>query len=721
MLAEETLGYVTSPDPTNTDRRMLTAGSKNVLIDYQKKVKIRPGYTRLGVGNTALTNVRNAWTWKTSTALDRPQRFYDDELEVWLNTVDTVEINAWKRVANGWSTTEKMRVATWFDTSENLDLQLMVVGDANIYEWGGGVAVASAITGPTVTEAGDASNQMSSWVINGATAGETNSFVLYWTLTDSGGDRTVNVYKDSGGSNLVATGTRTGDGSVTLTEQNSSGITGSVTVAYSGDDTTTSANTLTLTYTLTKKGTTTFAQNRFYTQGSKVLVNIRTGEEFTYTGGETTTSLTGVTPNGDVDIQEDDVLVQKVVTNSNKPASSHTNHTIHTVENQVIIGSEDDEEIYISQNDDFTDYTFSAPRVAGEGGLLTLDDPNRAINSLGRFPIIFSGVSSIYKIEFEQIAVGSALAETIKVKKVDTGINQGALCHEVVVPIGNALAFLTNEVALRMIQNPEDLTGIDPKTFSNPIKPDFDNESWLDSSGIPDAFGYWYKNMLIFTAPQSSKTYILNFVEDEDGRLFRYWNPPQIWPMGPLATIDSGDGELLHGHSNQVPETYLLFDGQSDGQYDGIDTADKLPIEAKAAYAYDGYKKRALLKTFDEYYVEGEITPNTTDLNLGLNYDFGGATQMLEKTIDGSDQDILEGLVSSNSLGQSPLGQNPLGGLLNAPENARRFRVVFEIPKEDFHQIQAIFSTNERDRYWAIVSHGANTEISPRRNTIIRK
>lgn len=612
-LSEETLGYQTSTDPSNTDLRLLIAGSKNVLIDYQKKVKSRSGYTRLGAADTSLTEVRNAWTWKTSTGSQLPQKFYDDELEVYLGTVDTYAINAWTRVKSGWSTTEKMRQANWWDTTENIDLQIMVQGDANLYEWNGAVAVVDSITGTTVT----------------------------------------------------------------------------------------------------KKGTTTFANNRFYATRNKTFVCVRTGTEYTYTGGETTTTLTGIADT--TGLAANDILVQKVVTQSNKPVASHTNHFIYSFENQLSIGSEDDNEIYLSKNTDYTVYSFSTPRVAGEGALFTIDSPTRAITSLGKSLIFSAGSSYLYRVEFEQITVSTTLAETVKVKRLDIGLNQAILNHECVVPIGNALAYLSNEVALRVIENPEDLEGINPKTFSNPIKPDFDAEDW------DGAYGFWYKNILIFTAPENSRMYMLNFVEDADGKLLRFWNPPQTLPIGAMSVIDSGSGELLHGHSNATPESYLLFDGASDGQYASMVTADKLPIEAKAIFAYNNYKKRGLLKTFDEYYSDGEITPNTTDLLVTLRYDFEGSSQSLEKTVDGSDEDILEGLIGSNSLAQQSLAVNPLGGLLNAPSNARRFRVTFEVAREDFYELSAVFETNEVDRYWAITSHGANAELSRRRNIEIRK
>lgn len=103
------------------------------------------------------------------------------------------------------------------------------------------------------TEAGDASNQLSAWSVRGANSGNTDSYVLYWNLTNSGSTRTVTIYKDSAESNLVASGTRTGDGIIYLQMQNSSGLIIQVTVAYTGDDTD-SANTLTIGSSLREQG-----------------------------------------------------------------------------------------------------------------------------------------------------------------------------------------------------------------------------------------------------------------------------------------------------------------------------------------------------------------------------------------------------------------------------------------------------------------------------------
>ena len=153
-----------------------------------------------------------------------------------------------------------------------------------------------------VTEAGDAGNQMSSWNLVGAGNLNTNGGILYWKLTNSDTTRTVEVYKNSDGlaANLVCSGTRTGDGEVTLGIANSSGISGTVTVAYTIDDTDLAANTLTFPV-LSATDEIEFAfwfGNYFFTDGTNVY-NGTSGaaSELTFQD-ENGVAITGVHPHG---------------------------------------------------------------------------------------------------------------------------------------------------------------------------------------------------------------------------------------------------------------------------------------------------------------------------------------------------------------------------------------------------------------------------------------
>lgn len=757
LLAEETLGYQTSTDPSNTDKRLLAAGSQNMLINFQKKVQTRGGYTRLGAAATgAPFSVKNAWTWNSSTGFNIPQRNSNISLEAYFGTIDLTAINSWQTISSIFNPTNKLRPATVFDATENIDTQQMVCGDLNIYEWNGAAAVAASATtsgGNSLQLRGNNALLTSfAAVYSGASTilattqnnqVGTSLLALLSVISNPGNGDTLTLTIN--GTNVVITfvssiGAAAGNvligASPAVTEANLLGLLTSPGTTTANHVALSAPNQVLIGYlssstsgSITKAGTTSFANNRFYATRNRVIRNIRTGTTYLYNsagiGGQTLVDVAGDTST----IMAGDVLIQEIVTTASVPSNGlYTNDTIFGFQNQISIGSYNSNITYLSKNTNPHDFSFSSPRFPGEGAKFTLDAPSRAINGLGSILVFFSGRSSIFNVQFLQTTVAlstgsTTTTETAKVEKLITGIDQGALNHESVIPIGNQLAYLSNEVALRVINNPANLSGIDPQTFSNPIKPDFDAESWDIRSSL-----YWYKNVLFCQVPTTGHQYMLNFVEDADGKLFRFWNPPITFPIGPLSVIDSGAGPALHGHSNAVDESYLLFDGLSDGQYVGMPVIAKLPINCICKYAYDDtvlirrklVRLRSELKTFDEYYIEGEIVPNVIDLLWALDYDYQGSTLHSERYIDGSNSTILEGVSGLNSLAQSSLGQNPLGGLLNTPTNAQKFRVVFECAREDYFQIQPTFSTNEVDRYWSIIAHGPNATSSPRRATNIR-
>jgi len=84
---------------------------------------------------------------------------------------------------------------------------------------------------------GDGSAQLSGWSLSGLALGNSDDLVCYWSLTNTSTTRTVSLYSNSARTALVAQGSRSGDGAIILTAQGNSRLSGSVTVAYTGNDT----------------------------------------------------------------------------------------------------------------------------------------------------------------------------------------------------------------------------------------------------------------------------------------------------------------------------------------------------------------------------------------------------------------------------------------------------------------------------------------------------
>jgi len=89
----------------------------------------------------------------------------------------------------------------------------------------------------TISETGDGSGQLANFTVSGETSTNTDGGKVYVNLTDTAGTRTVDVFSDSARTVKVASGTKVGDGTITLSAVGGSGLTGSVDVTFTVDDT----------------------------------------------------------------------------------------------------------------------------------------------------------------------------------------------------------------------------------------------------------------------------------------------------------------------------------------------------------------------------------------------------------------------------------------------------------------------------------------------------
>lgn len=465
--------------------------------------------------------------------------------------------------------------------------------------------------------------------------------------------------------------------------------------------------------TLVKQGTGTWLAARFLNgasfSGGQTTREVRitdtggTVRTFAYTGGEGTTTLTGVTPDPTgFTFATGALVIQEVRSYSNEPASGLTNSLIKVIDNLVFVGDSGTKEVFVMSNTNFTDSTFSSPRVVGEGGLLTLGDRPLALAVLNGNMHISAGRDTWYRVEFQELDIGGTLADSIAVKEVKKGREKGALSQEMILELGDEIVYVSHEPTLRSLGSVEELEGLQLRTLSNPIKPDFDSEDFTNGSIE------FHRERIHISAPVSTKIYILEFKEDEEtGAISRFWQPPQILPVRNFMLRDG----TLYGHSNVVSETYELFTDTND---------EGLPMKAVARFAYRNYGKRANEKSFNDYLVEGYISSNTKLLTT-FRYDFEGASGIVEKTIDTTaNKDIKFEAGESNILGDGGLGDGGLGVEFNAATTPK-FRTILELETVDHFEYQVEFSTDDVDQQWEILSHGPAVNISPTESTFIKQ
>jgi len=457
--------------------------------------------------------------------------------------------------------------------------------------------------------------------------------------------------------------------------------------------------------TVTLQGTNTFGQQRFLTTASPRAIRIKDDNgvwrRTVYTDGESTTTLTGLSDLTAFPFSGGNLIVQEVITRTNVISATYLIDFLQVIDNQLWVGSRTNNAMYFSKNTSVTDFSFSSPRVPGEGGKLTLDGPGRGIGVLKGDVILFAGTDFVYKSVFNQLQVGSTLAETIKVVMIKTTSRQSAIHHNLICNIGNGLVWIGADNVMYELIDATLAYNPDLRMVSDPIKPDFIATDFTGGHMMFD------KTRIYISAPKSSLDYIYEFRLNDKAQREWFWQPPQTFPVQRWAIISG----VIHGHSSATNETYKLFDGYNDNGK---------AIHSVALLARWNGGIRDMLKGCDEMFNEGQISANTT---LMVSYAFdkdGGENETFVKQIKGTNEDILYTSSQDPTLGNIPDGDISLSGDVVATNTIPRFRIIHEVNVEEFFDYGTLFETNDIDYQWQILATGSNSRVTENKVTAIK-
>lgn len=447
--------------------------------------------------------------------------------------------------------------------------------------------------------------------------------------------------------------------------------------------------------TITKEGTTTWAEEGFYTASTRSI--IIGGTTYTYTGGESTTTLTGVTPDPTgAGIVAGTLAYQSVRTTLNSAMTSApggggwTNDIIKVLNNMLYLGCLKFRQINVSKQNNYKDFSFASPRAPGEGAQLIFDAAPVGFEAQEDVMYVAAGDDQFYQITYTLSA--DQTVEAVAVKRLNTGPQQGAVSQAAMGKSKNKIIFLSNEPTFDELGRVEQINTPQSRPLSETVKTDFDS---FDVTGA--CVEYW-RDAFYVLFPAESKMMVYNITKS-------FWETPQIVPFSRL-TVFGGD---LYGHSNSVFETYKVFTGTSDNGN---------PIDARARLAYNNYGDRAWYKAFDEFFSEGYISKNTK-LTRKIFYELNGFTSIASKDIMGSTNDILFDK-AGGSLGKNSLGKSNLAG--SGSDEMPKFRVIHEGVATDFYEMSVEYSSNGIDQRWSILACGPNVFDSPNDNpTKIKK
>lgn len=727
-------GYRNREDKTILPPGTLIEGSQNVLTNTAGRVGTRKGYTLDGAASTTLAPILSSFDWETHVGTVQHLRAgflttaaNDGKLQFRYDSGTTI---TWYDLLTSLTSTS-FNFADYWDSTLSQSKLLMVNGSAvgqngKIYKWSGGVTTASSSTNDGVMSLynGTLTSLTASTTATGATAYAvdytTDTFATYqaasflqlptnptaaqnYTMTVNGtiisfafvgalvnpGDVIIGATASDTRTNLL--GMLQSPNTTTATHQ---ALTNATKITYI------QGFTSSLGGTITKSGTTTWAQAGFDSYGiHTITVN---GTNYTAIGDWATTTLyvTGQ-PSG---ISSGDVIYEAVETINNSTVTGlptvFSNDLIAVLKNQVYIGSLKNNQVYVSKINGLDisqrSFGYSPTRVVGEGAIFTLDAPPRAFVPQDNEIYISAGLSQWYLTQFTQSA--NLVYETLEVTRLKTTSQQGTQSQALTTKIRNNIAFLSNEPVMTSLGPVQNVLNV-PQTsdLSSPIVDDINDLDFTNGTVC-----YW-KNYLLLSAPVENRVLIYNMTDPNN----RYWEAPQILPISCFSIID---GEL-YGHGYLTSESYKLFDGYNDNNNF---------IESKAVLSYNNYGSRFATKQFAEYYIEGYIAGNTT-LTRTTTFDIDGCATTQAVELEGTADQVCIS-TGDNSLGKYPLGNQPLGSnLLTTDPNALppKFRIIQTATKVPFYEESTTFSSNGLDQQWELICAGPAIQPTTEGNNAI--
>lgn len=683
-------GYVSSLDPTIADPRILVRGSLNVYKKVSGTVANRPGVKLYdATKDPTVAKIVSGFVWNTSLGAIFPMRAENGKLEFY-STISGSGV--WYTLLSG-LTLLRFVFDTYWDDTDKKDKVLMVNGQTQtVFDWAGGIAklVSANITPGVIT----------AMAIDSAGTGYHVNDVL--TVTGGGGTlgtATVNSVDSSG---AIKTLTLLAGGSGYST------TTGAATTGGAGTGATISITISNGSIVLDRNA----AQAGFASSGS-VTVN---GNSYAYTGISGST-LTGVGSDASGE-PAGSVVISKINTTTSftgGPSSSFTCDFIKVEQNQLYLASYTSQLVYLSKNTNYADFSFSTPRLTGEGDQILLDASPTGIGDSSGNAAIFYGTSHMSVITFAQITVGATLSEQTKQGKVFLGNNCAAYAHEFIDQLSGNILYLDQAQQLRSYGTFTNLFVAKPVMLSQAVQDELAEENFTGGSlkVETDRRG----DVVYLNAPSSGKTYLyqerstlnaLGQVETE-----RLWQPPQTWN---ITRVDAINGQTV-GFSNANPQIYYLWD--TDQWHDDGPTSN-LSYNAICLLSYNGIGRRQGKLNFDKIYWEGYATANS-NLYGGVYYDYEGATGIVSVIINDPTSILVPGQQSfvgvvPPSLGDASLGDNPLGdGLDTEPDDQAlvpKFRCITGVEQVDcFEYALMIYSTNI-DARWELLCTGTNASLS---------
>jgi hypothetical protein len=427
----------------------------------------------------------------------------------------------------------------------------------------------------------------------------------------------------------------------------------------------------------------TWAAKGFPATGSVIIG----GVSYSYTGGSSTATLTGLTavPATVVGKIAFAPVIEETLTDVD---STYKIDYLGVYRNQLYLGSDTSRLVPVSSGIDYKLFTIPATRAAGNPNEFLLDDNSKGFMPTKQSMLMFGANNTVMEVKY---ALSSdQTKEAFEVDHVINGDNQGSLSARARLSVGGNIYYINRDLQIGVIQTLSNGTQPSDINPSELVQNDFDSYDWTDSQ-----MKYW-KRSIVLVVPKHNTLMIF----DLDQKL---WQSPQVFQNVDIGSVSVTKDNRLIGHSYTNNTSYILFDENTNS-----DNGVKFP--SKAVFAYNQFGDRTSSKAFNLYYQDGYIS-SAGELTRTVLYDYNGTGGISTKTFKASEINFIADVENNGGLGAVPLGESPLSGAgLGPAVNEKRFRYVDPIPFTDFYETQIIYEMEVIEGSWRLVAHGGNVK-----------
>jgi len=352
--------------------------------------------------------------------------------------------------------------------------------------------------------------------------------------------------------------------------------------------------------------------------------------------------------------------------------------------------------VYRSQLTDATDFTFSDPRSADEGDIVFINNGGSKIFDIADFEnrLIILKKNYVGEITYTQDEFDIA-----QIDAIETGSNVGTVGRA--WNMDNDLGWVTADKTITT------LSRLENKDF-RPQTRDlaFNIRRAMKMYGIDKVVGEQHVDK-VYVGIKSSENTPSNdimLVRSKDHFSWEgYWRSP-------AADIEVHNDELYYGHA-AVPEVYKI----DESTFDRVKGSDEFPLSNRWRSGFINLRGVPFyLDEVSSLAVEGYIRANTK-IDFKMFKDFE-PDSFVDLSLEGTEEENLDGDIQFNLLGTSSIGINPIGTYILGDEDSdgrRHFVVIFNFPFTPLEYFSLQFGSSGLSQDWEVISAGVNvTELA---------